>query len=155
MFIDQKGCFFNIVELPRSICGSHVKSFQPATGSTRLGFLVSKEREGPFLSICEFFYLYGHTEAKPLSNSQEERSAFENKVTLTQDSVGKLGDLKDAQKLLFASSLEEVGRNSVEVVLLFPRIPEEARDVSWSPSRWSLLSVLKQSIVHGSHCPCS
>ena len=112
MFIDQKGCFFNIVERPRSICGSHVKSFQPATGSTRLGFLVSKEREGPFLSICEFFYLYGHTEAKPLSNSQEERSAFENKVTLTQDSVGKLGDLKDAQKLLFASSLEEVPRNA-------------------------------------------
>ena len=89
-----------------------MKSFQPATGSTRLGFLVSKEGEGPFLSICEFFYLYDRTEAKPLRNSQEERSAFENKVTLTQDSVWKLGDLKDAQKLLFASSLEEVPRNA-------------------------------------------
>lgn len=88
-----------------------MKSFRPATGFTRLGFLVSKGEE-PFLSICEFFYLSGHTEAKPLSNSQEERSAFENKMTLTQDSVWKLGDLKDAEILLFASSLEEVPRNA-------------------------------------------
>ena len=89
-----------------------MKSFQPATGSTRLGFLVSKEGEGPFLSICEFFYLSGYTEATPLSNSQEERSAFENKVTLTQNIVWKLGDLKDAEILLFATSLEEVPRNA-------------------------------------------
>ena len=89
-----------------------MKSFQPATGSTRLGFLVSKEGEGPFLSICEFFYLSGYTEATPLSNSQEERSAFGNKVTLTQNIVWKLGDLKDAEILLFATSLEEVPRNA-------------------------------------------
>lgn len=58
-----------------------MKSFKPAMAhKVRFSF---KRKEGPFLSICESLSLC-HTEAKPLSNSQEERSAFENKVTLTQ-----------------------------------------------------------------------